>query len=135
MLENNLSWLNEYRSIIHLILHAVVPFAVAYLVAIKAPNLKWAYVFMVLMATMAVDIDHLVADPIYAPGRCSIWFHPLHTLWPMVLYGVMTVWPVALKALKKPLSSKHILIGLVGLGLVIHMVLDWIDCLWMRSCG
>ena len=31
-----------------------------------------------MMATMLVDLDHLFADPIYDPDRCSIGFHPLH---------------------------------------------------------
>lgn len=135
MLENSLNWLNEYRSIIHLILHVALPLGVAYLVAFNVPSLNVGYVFMVLMATMLVDIDHVLADPIYAPGRCSIWFHPLHTLWPMVCYGGMTLWPLVLNRLKKPITRKHTLIGLVGLGLVIHMILDWIDCLWMRACA
>ena len=66
-----------------------------------------------MMATMAVDIDHLLATPIYDPMRCSIGFHPLHTVIPIVIYGVLCFIPKA---------------RYIGLGLIIHMALDSIDC-------
>ncbi len=66
-----------------------------------------------MMATMAVDIDHLLAEPIYQADRCSIGFHPLHTLYPILLYVLLCL-PVKTRA--------------VGVGLVIHMLLDSIDC-------
>jgi len=66
-----------------------------------------------MSATMLVDLDHLLANPIYDPNRCSIGFHPLHTTFPVIVYMLLT------------LSSKT---RLVGLGLVIHMALDYIDC-------
>jgi hypothetical protein len=74
-----------------------------------------------MVATMAVDLDHLLAAPVFDPNRCSIGFHPLHT-WPaMALY--LLQWPSVPKT------------RLVGLGLVIHMVLDGIDCLWMGGAA
>lgn len=69
-----------------------------------------------MLATMLVDLDHLVADPIYAPNRCSIGFHPLHSYWAVAVYGLLL-------GFKKT--------RLVALGLMIHMVLDGLDCLWM----
>ena len=66
-----------------------------------------------MSATMLVDLDHLLANPIYDPNRCSIGFHPLHTTFPVIVYVLLT------------LFSKT---RLVGLGLVIHMALDYIDC-------
>ena len=66
-----------------------------------------------MIATMVVDIDHLLATPIYDPMRCSIGFHPLHQLPAIALYLVMLV----------PAKTRW-----VGLGLVIHMLLDSIDC-------
>ena len=68
---------------------------------------------MVMIATILVDIDHLVASPIYDPGRCSIGFHPLHQLWSIVFYFVLCFVP----------KTKF-----VGFGLCIHMALDAIDC-------
>ncbi len=66
-----------------------------------------------LMLTMLVDLDHLLATPIYDPLRCSIGFHPLHTWFPIIIYVGFCF---------------HSKTRLVGIGLVIHMVLDSIDC-------
>jgi len=66
-----------------------------------------------MMATMLVDLDHLLATPLYDPGRCSIGFHPLHNLVPVIVYGVFCLIPK---------------LRYVGIGLVIHMALDSIDC-------
>ena len=63
--------------------------------------------------TILVDIDHVLADPLYDPQRCSINFHPLHTLSIIPLY-------IALCFNQK---TKWI-----GIGLSIHMLLDSIDC-------
>lgn len=69
-----------------------------------------------MIATMLVDIDHLLATPIYDPLRCSIGFHPLHRLLPILVYCVLSVVP------------KTAWIRWLGLGLVVHMLLDSIDC-------
>ena len=66
-----------------------------------------------MQAGMLIDIDHLLATPIYDPQRCSVGFHPLHTVFPIILY-------VALTSFKKT--------RLLGLGLVIHIALDSMDC-------
>jgi hypothetical protein len=70
-----------------------------------------------MIATMVVDLDHLLAHPLYDPQRCSIGFHPLHTVPAMMLYVAMAF----------PKSTR-----LVGIGLLIHMALDGIDCGVMR---
>ena len=41
-----------------------------------------------MIATMLVDIDHLLATPIYDPLRCSIGYHPLHQLLPIAGYFI-----------------------------------------------
>jgi hypothetical protein len=93
----------------HLLLHAAVPAGVAWRFRPDRPWRTWG----ILMATMAVDIDHLWADPIYDPGRCSVGFHPLHT-WPLIgVYGAAIFWPPT---------------RWVGVGLSIHMALDALDC-------
>ena len=94
-----------------MILHFAVPAAVAKLGFAK----RWQQAWFIMMATMAVDLDHLLADPLYAPDRCSIGFHPLHTTWPVLLYVLLCFFPKT---------------RLVGIGLVIHMVLDGVDC-WL----
>ena len=70
--------------------------------------------WLVLVATMVVDVDHLLATPIYDPDRCSIGFHPLHRPVPIFFYMVAVVVPRTRWA---------------GIGLCLHMALDWLDCL------
>ena len=102
------------RSIVHLALHFVVPLAVA-LAFFRA---RWRSAFLIMIATMLVDLDHLLATPLYDPNRCSIGFHPLHT-WPaMIVYVGLLV----------PKRTR-----LIGLGLAIHMALDGIDCIGMHA--
>lgn len=97
--------------ILHLVLHAVVPGAVALL--FYRPG--WKKAWLVMLATMLVDLDHLLADPIYDPQRCGIGFHPLHSYPAIAAYTLLLV----------PKRTR-----LVALGLVIHMALDALDCVW-----
>lgn len=93
----------------HLLLHLLVPLLLAKLFAGK----QWRSAFYCMLATMLVDLDHLLATPMYSPDRCSINFHPLH-LWPVwIIYGVVAAVP----------KSRWI-----GIGLLLHMLLDAIDC-------
>ena len=73
----------------------------------------WQKAYLFMMLTMVVDIDHLLANPIYDPNRCSIGFHPLHLWLPILCYVVACLIPR---------------LRYVGIGLVIHMLLDSIDC-------
>ena len=72
---------------------------------------------MIMVMTMVIDLDHLIANPIYDPNRCGIGFHPLHSFVAIGLYIVLAI-----------IAKTRIL----GIGLLIHVVLDGIDCLWMR---
>ena len=100
-------------SIVHLLLHLLVPGAVA-VIAFRA---HWRRAWLIMLATMLVDLDHLLADPVYDPNRCSIGFHPLHTSWAVAAYAGMT-------AFRRT--------RLVGIGLLIHMALDFSDCAVQR---
>ena len=121
---------------IHLALHVVVPLIVALLFYRE----RWPSTLVVLLATMMVDVDHLLADPIYDPERCSIGFHPLHTLPAVAVYVALWLAPVALQrrdskdveqsAKASDLIGRRRYIHLTGLGLVLHMALDASDC-WM----
>ena len=93
----------------HLALHFTVPLLVAFL--FFRENLKLSYLAMIL--TMLVDLDHLLASTIYDANRCSIGFHPLHQYWFIAIYLVMSFF------------SKT---RLIGVGLIIHMSLDALDC-------
>ena len=70
-----------------------------------------------MIATMLVDVDHLLTDPIYSLNRCSINFHVLHSYYAIGIYVVL-------------LYFKRIRI--IAIGLLLHMFTDFIDCLWMK---
>ena len=100
------------RPLVHIILHFLVPGVVSRWFF----NDRWKFAWLVMVLTMIVDLDHLFANPIYDPNRCGIGFHPLHSYMAIGVYLVMTAIPK---------------VRFVGMGLVIHMVLDELDCIWM----
>lgn len=94
---------------LHLALHFLVPAGLAIVFFRK----NWKLAFCWMMVGMLIDVDHLLANPIYDPGRCSIGFHPLHELWFIALYAVLCILPKT---------------RFLGIGLVIHIALDAVDC-------
>jgi len=109
------------RALLHLLLHAAVPALVAWAVYRGSGKvIGFRRAWGLLLLGWLIDIDHLLADPIYAPGRCSIGFHPLHTAPAIALYGALVV----------PRATR-----LVGVGLLIHIALDALDCVLMRPAG
>ena len=111
---------------IHIILHFIAPLLIAFIFY----RSRWRNAALIMIATMIVDVDHLLADPIYDPNRCSIGFHPLHTTPAIIFYVFMFVLPLILRRrddLPKYQSAARI-VHLAGLGLLIHMVLDLTDC-------
>jgi len=93
----------------HIALHFIVP---AIVVGIFFRT-RWKIAYFTMLATILVDLDHLIATPIYDPSRCSIGFHPLHQPGFIMLYFALCFVPKT---------------RLIGLGLTIHMLLDAIDC-------
>lgn len=69
-----------------------------------------------MLTGLWIDIDHLLANPIFDPNRCSINFHPLHSYYAIAVYVVLSI-------VKKT--------RLIGLGLVLHILADVIDCQFM----
>lgn len=111
---------------IHIVLHFMAPLLVAY----ACYGQRWRSATLIMIATMVVDVDHLLADPIYDPDRCSIGFHPLHTVTAIAFYVALAVLPpiMSRKARSSGPPSVAWILRLVGLGLLVHMALDWIDC-------
>lgn len=100
------------RPILHLVLHAAVPAVIAWTVYRE----RWQRAWLILLLGWLIDVDHLFAQPIYDPGRCSLGFHPLHTAPAILVYvGLLIPRPTRLLAL----------------GLCIHIVLDAIDCAFL----
>ena len=102
------------KFLIHYGLHFGLPLIIAFIFFKK----NWLKVYLIMLSAFIIDLDHLLANPIFDPNRCSINFHPLHTYYAIGVY-------VVLLFLKRPFK-------LIGLGLVFHMLTDWIDCLLMN---
>ena len=110
----------------HIALHFIIPM----LVVLAFYRRRWRSATLIMITTMLVDADHLLAIPIYDPNRCSIGFHPLHT-WPAILvYVALFLIPlIANRGQGTRLQSTARISHLAGAGLIIHMALDWTDCL------
>ena len=70
---------------LHILLHFVIPGIVTGL----AYRDKWITSWVVMMTAMLIDLDHLLADPIFDPNRCSIGFHPLHSMAAIIFYALL----------------------------------------------
>lgn len=101
------------RPLLHLLLHVALPAAAAGVVWRKRFLSAW----LIMLAALLIDIDHLLADPVYDPGRCSLGFHPLHQYPLIAVYALAAFWPRT---------------RLFGVGLLLHIFLDGVDCLWMH---
>jgi hypothetical protein len=104
--------LHGLRFIIHYGMHLLLPGLIAY-VFYKA---HWKQSWLILLATMLVDLDHLLATPIYDPYRRSIGFHVLHSYQAILLYIFLLL----------PKKTR-----LVAIGLCLHMLTDYLDGLWI----
>lgn len=98
---------------IHYSLHLLAPAAIAFAISQK----NWKKYYIILLATMLVDLDHLLATPIFDPERCSIGFHPLHSYYAIAIYFILLI----------PKKSR-----LIAIGLLFHMLTDQIDC-WLQG--
>ncbi|SHJ40883.1 DUF6122 family protein [Pseudozobellia thermophila] len=100
------------RFMVHYGIHFLVPIAVG-LIFFKKDRFV---VILVLLAGIVIDIDHLLAVPVFDPDRCSIGFHPLHSYGAMVVYALLFVFRKT---------------RLYGLALLIHILADSTDCYLM----
>ena len=113
-------------NMIHILLHFVVPIFIS-LLFFKS---EWKSSSLWMISTMIVDLDHLLADPIYDPNRCSINFHPLHSYEVIAVYATIFIITGVLRYRKPSETDKGFIqiLLLISLGLLIHMWLDWADC-------
>lgn len=100
------------RLLIHYGLHFLAPLGIAKIFYKE----HWQRAYLILLVTMLIDLDHLLANPIFDPNRCSINFHSLHTYYALAIY-------IALLGFKKT--------RLIGVGLCLHFLTDALDCLWI----
>jgi hypothetical protein len=93
--------------------HYGIHFIIPLLIAILFYKKKWMQVYFILIATMLIDLDHLLATPVFDPNRCSINFHPLHSYYAIACYFILLI----------PKKSR-----ILAIGLLIHLFADSIDC-------
>ncbi|RMZ60887.1 hypothetical protein D1632_02625 [Chryseobacterium nematophagum] len=98
-----------WKTGMHYFLHFVFP---AFIALIFYPQ-KWKKVYLILLATMLVDLDHLLANPIFDPTRYSIGFHLLHSYYAIAVYFLMLFFKGNMR--------------IVGIGLLFHMLTDYQD--------
>lgn len=103
--------LHYLQTFVHYSLHFLVPGLLSYLFFRK----QWKRAWLIMIATMLVDLDHLLATPIFAPDRCSIGFHPLHSYYAIAVYFILLFFPKT---------------RIIAVGLLFHMLTDWQDCQW-----
>lgn len=99
------------QHLVHYSLHFLAPGLLAYLLF----PAQWKRAWLIMAATILVDLDHLLADPIFDAGRCSVGFHPLHSYPAIGVYLLLLLWPRA---------------RVIAAGLLFHMLTDYQDCLW-----
>jgi len=98
---------------LQLILHYGIHFVLPLVIALIYFKKQWKITYLILLAGILIDIDHLFANPIFDANRCSINFHPLHTYYAMSIYVLLLI----------PQKTR-----LIGVGLVIHILADYVDC-------
>ena len=131
---NNVEVLEILQILTHYSLHFLVPGLISWIFFRK----DWKRAWIIMIATMLVDIDHIFActdlfpieggmvsispshilscQEIYVPNRCGIGFHPLHSYYAISIYMIMSLFPK---------------IRIIAIGLLFHMVTDFQDCYWM----
>ncbi len=100
------------RFSLHYGLHYLLPFAIAFIFFRKH---FWKASLLMFLANL-IDLDHLLASPVFDPNRCSMGFHPLHSYWAIGTYIVLLLFPKT---------------RILAIGLVLHICTDFIDCLWI----
>ncbi len=96
-------------------LHYGIHFGLPLIIALVFFKNHWLKAYGIMLLGILIDLDHLVADPIFDSNRCSINFHPLHSYYAIAAYFLL-LFP-------KPTR-------LIGIGLIIHIIADIVDC-WL----
>lgn len=100
------------RFSLHYGMHFLLPFLIAFVFFRK----KFWIASLIILAANLIDLDHLLANPMFDPSRCSIGFHPLHSYVAIGIYFILLLFPKT---------------RILAIGLVLHIFTDFIDCLWI----
>ena len=96
--------------------HWLAPFALGWLFWRE----KWWSAGLVFAAANLIDLDHLLATPIFDPNRCSIGFHLLHGWEAAMAYGAM-------------LLVTRWWVRALGAGALWHLAVDYGDCMMQTA--
>lgn len=99
------------RILVHYGIHFLAPILIG-LVFYRKHRVK---VILILIGGIVIDADHLLADPVFDPERCSIGFHPLHSYWAIGVYLGLLIFRET---------------RIFALALLIHIIADISDC-WL----
>jgi predicted cobalt transporter CbtA len=99
------------QTVTHYSLHLLAPGLIAFIFF----RSRWKQAWLIMLATMLVDADHLLATPVFDPSRCSIGYHPLHSYYAIAVYFILLRFPKT---------------RVIAVGLLFHMLTDWQDCQW-----
>lgn len=110
---------------LHIAIHFLVPLAIALVIF----NRYWQRAFAMMMTGMAIDLDHLLANPVYDPLRCSIGFHPLHSEIAIGFYVLIFILSLPHRYGKPLFGRYRSTVNLVSIGLGVHIILDAADCI------
>lgn len=98
------------KFVIHYGLHFGLPLAIALIFFKK----NWLKAYVIMLSAFIIDLDHLLANPIFDSERCSINFHPLHSYYAIAVYILLLI----------PKQTRIFAIGLLA-----HIISDGVDCL------
>ncbi len=79
---------------------------------------RWQLAGLVIASANLIDLDHLLADPIFDPNRCSIGFHLLHGWEAALAYALMLLVP-------------RWYVRAFAVGALWHLAVDYGDCTMM----
>jgi hypothetical protein len=97
------------KFLLHYGIHLLLPVAIGYFFYPE----RRLYASLILLGGFLIDLDHLLANPVFDPARCSIGLHPLHSYWAIGGYTFLLLF-------KKS--------RIYGLALMIHILADITDC-------
>ncbi|MFL1896873.1 DUF6122 family protein [Aquimarina sp. 2-A2] len=101
------------RTLIHYGFHFILPL----MVSLYWYRKEWKQVYIFFLLAMLIDIDHLWAQPIFDPDRCSVGYHTFHSTIAIAIYFLLLL----------PKKSRILAIALLW-----HITTDTIDC-WLMS--
>lgn len=97
------------KALLHYGIHLLLPVVIGFIFYRE----RLLEASLILLGGLLIDLDHLLASPIFDPWRCSINFHPLHSYWAISIYTVLLLFRKS---------------RIFGIALMIHILADLTDC-------